>query len=557
MAQKYKSSKKAKHWLKISAWVFGLSVLLFVGLLGFTNWLQQKAERMVATESDGVYQLKLYGLEISPFIGSISLDSLSLVPDYERWEKLQKQNKKTARMLLDLQSSKVSVRGLDMLGILFGNEVDLNQIILEEPKLLMTTMRRDTTAQHKPFHERTPAILKNLHIGKINVNNAQLRYREQHKSDAYLFTVAAFKLTVDDFKLDSQSFHAQDRAYYSKRMKLKTGKASYLLPDGQYRVSADSLALDTKLQTLLAKQLALTPLVSIAHMAKAKGKAVTRTTLRVPVLRFEGLNYAAHSQDNSFIAEKLLLQNLKMEAFKDKQHYQDKGTKPLLHEMAQSVKTPFLVKKLELQNGYIRYAELVPKASERGYITFNAIQISGTNLSNMPAHMTAKTPAILYASSKIMGKAPLHFTLRLPLLSKNGYHRITGQIGATDPAILNPILSPTTFVRIESGHISRGDFAIELNRNKASGSLTIIYNNLDVELIKKGGGGKQGLGNEIISEIADWVAIKDSNPKNGKDPRVGDITVTRNTETSVFSYWKDCMASGFLSSMGLKQVAKK
>ncbi|RIJ41562.1 AsmA family protein [Pontibacter oryzae] len=557
MSQNNKSSKKAKHWLQISAWVFGISVFLFVGLLGFTNWIQNKVERMVAQQSDGVYDLKLYGLEISPFIGSMSVDSISLVPDYERWEMLQKQGNETARMLLDLQTGEVAVRGLDMISVLFGKKVDLDALILEKPKLLMTVMRRDTTAQHKPMHERASDMLKNLHIGKIDLNKAQLRYREQPKSDAYIFSVAELMLSVDDFKLDSQSFHAQDRAYYARRMKLKTGKASYLLPDGLYKASADSIMIDTKQQILLAKQVALTPIATIAQMAKAKGKATTRTTLNIPLIRFDGLSYTAHSQNNNFIAQKLLLQDLTMEAFKDKQHYKDKGTKQLIHEMAQSVKTPFRVEKLELKNGYIRYSELVPKAIERGHITFNFLQVSGSNISNMPKYMTLKTPAVIHASTKVMGKAPLQFTLRMPLLSNNGYHRIEGHIGETDPAILNPILSPTAFVRIESGHISRGDFDIKLTKDNATGEMKIIYSNLDVELLNKGSGGKQGLGKEIISEIADWVAIKDSNPKDGKDPRIGDITVNRNTQTSAFSYWKDCLASGFLSSMGLKQVAKK
>ncbi|MDX5438492.1 MAG: DUF748 domain-containing protein, partial [Pontibacter sp.] len=435
--------------------------------------------------------------------------------------------------------------------------INLNELSLQQPKLLITVMRRDTTEQNKPIHETVSDFMKGLHIGKIDVNNAWLRYREEQKTDAYLFAIRSFNLTVDDFRLDSQSFQAEERAYYAKQMRFAAAKATYQMPDGLYKIEADSLFMSTQEQALLAKQVSYTPLGSAANLSKAKGRAVTGTSIKVPLLRISGLDYQQHSLHNRFMARHVLLSEPSLDAFKDKQSSESKGRKPLPHEMVQNIKTPFHIDSVVVRQGYVRYTELVPKAEERGHITFNSLDATLTNLTNIPEQISIDNPAVIQASTLVMGKAPLSVTIRLPLLQENGYHTLRGNIGEANPEIQNSILVPTSFIRIESGHISRGEFSAELTNDRANGTMKVIYSNLSVEMLSKGSGGEQGLGMEILSEVVDWVAIKDSNPMEGEQVRIGNITVTRNAQKSVFNYWKNCLASGFISSMGLKSMAKK
>ncbi|WP_157593646.1 hypothetical protein [Pontibacter actiniarum] len=557
MSQRNNTNRKAKRWLTVGAWVFGLAVLLFVGLFFFTNWMQGKLERMVQEQSDGVYRLNLHGLEVSPFIGSVSVDSLSLQPDYERWQQLQQQGAKTAGTLLDLRAHAIQLQGVNLLGTLFGSNVDVEQLRLQDPKLLMTLMRKDTTEERKPLHETVKGFMQQLHIGKIAVDNANLRYRESPQTEGFLFSLKKFNLTVDDIKLDSQAYYAPDRAYYAKQMVLEASKAMYFLPGGKYRFMVDTLLVDANKQELLAKQLVLDPLFPLSEVGTAKGKPTSSHKFKAKLLRVEGIDVNAHALHNSYIAQRVLLEEPRLEVFEVQQKTLEKSKKPLPHDLAQRVKEAFLLDTVAIRSGYIRYAEKVPEAQTPGHITFASLNATFSNLTNMPEQTSIQNPTVLEASTRVMGKAQLHVTFRLPLLHKNGYHTLRGSFGETNPEMLNAILVPTSFVRVESGYISSGEFSAELTNDSANGKMTVIYSNLDVEMLTKGAGGKQGLGKEVISEVADWVAIKDSNPMNGEAPRVGNITVTRNPHSSMFSYWKDCLASGFLSSMGLKSKARK
>lgn len=512
---------------------------------------------MVAKQSNGVYKLQIHNLEISPFLGGASVDSLSLVPNYARWEALQKDTVKTPRMLLDLQTGPARIRGLNFFKALFKQEVAIENLDLEEPKLLMTVMRQDTTSQHKPMHQTAKGFLKGFRTDSIRVRNGGLRYREGAAQEQLIFLVERFDLDIHGFKLDSTSFHNSEKAYYASQYLLRANKAAYTFPDGTYRATLDSLNINTQEQTITGISLLLNPLRSNTELAKIKGKPVTSQTLKVAQLKMNKVNFSAHSQQNSFLVGAVWVREPEFSAFKDQTQQGPSEQKPLPHDMVQGIKTDFRIDTIEVQNGYVRYEELVPQASESGHITINGINATISNLTNIAGNISRKNPAVVQVSAKIMEQAPMQATIRLPLLDQNGYHTIEGSIGQCEPAVLNPILVPTSFVKIESGQISRGSFNATLNKTQAEGKMTVIYSNVEVEKVKKGTGGKQTLFTELISEIADITMIKDSNPMQGEQPRTGDITVTRNAEKSVFNYWKDCLASGFLSNLGLKQMAKK
>ena len=549
---------RAKHWLKIGAWLMGIALLLFVGLFIFTNWLQHKLEQSVQKQSKGVYRLAIFGFQVSPFAGTLSADSLSLVPDYSRWHALQSQHQEVSRTLLDLQTNTLQLRGINFFSILIGQDVKLSLVEVGQPHLLMTTMREDTTAQHKPFHETVTGIMHGLAVDKIDVNDARLEYRKSPGAAESIFSIQRFNLTIADFQLDSQSFQAQDRAYYANGVILAATNAAYLFSEGDYRLSTDSLYLNTERRSLLAKQLKLNPTSDPASLARRKGKAVSFTKLEVPEVSISGLNYPEHSRHSNFMAQHLLITNPQMSSFKDKQRFENKGRQPLPHELVQQMQTKFLLDSVEVLNGYFRYAELVPKAAERGHINVQNLNITLLNLSNIPQHMSDKKPAIAHVNGVLMGKVPVQLSVYMPLLNKNGYHRIEGKIASGNPEVLNAMVAPTAFVRFESGYVSRGSFEVELNEERATGKLHLLYSNFKIDLLSKGTGGEQSFGKEVLSKLANWLVIKQSNPDDkGEVPRVGNINVTRNPENSVFGYWKDCLLDGFMSIAGLAGRAEK
>ncbi|GAB3527041.1 hypothetical protein GCM10027443_02990 [Pontibacter brevis] len=498
--------------------------------------------------------MQLYGLQLSPFIGNVSVDSLSLMPDYERWEQLHSQNQDVQPMLLDVQSKSIDVVGVNYLAVLFGKDVDVDEVSIVQPELQMTVMREDTTSQQKPLHQSVPDKLKGLKIGHIRLDRGKISYRDGTKDNIKeVASIGQYHLTIDDVKLDSQSFQAQDRAYYANSILFEAAQGRFLTPDGLYRLTSDSLRLNTQGRMLEAKQVVLDPTTDAAGMARAKGESVSYMEIEVPVISFNGVDYPAHSRKGHFIARQLLIHDPSFYIFKDKKNFSNKTKTPLLHEMVQNMPTKFLLDSLKLKSGFIEYEEIVPEAAVRGRMTLENLNISMSNFSNMPEHISMENPAVAHVRGVVMGKVPANMTVRMPLLAENGYHTVHGEVASANPEILNPIIEPTAFMRIESGHISRGSVDLEFTNEQATGTMHLIYSNFEVELLSKGTGGEQSLGKEILSELANWIVIKESNPGDaGEEPRVGEVEVQRNEKKSMFSYWARGLIDGFKSIATIK-----
>ncbi|MDX5436991.1 MAG: CCDC28 family protein [Pontibacter sp.] len=556
---KRKENNKAKKWLIAGAIVIGISILLFVGLHVFTLWFQRKLETTVHEQSKGIYTLDLYGFETSPFVGAVSVDSLSLQPDYARWEELSSQGEEVPRSLLSFKSKAIELNRLSFYKMIFKRNVDLGSLRVEEPDLQVTATQKDTTSQHKPMHETASGLLKDLHIGKLRANKANFSYQEAIKDKQDVLALQNFDLTVEDFTLDSASFFNKEKAYYASNIELFAGSAYYNIPNDHYRLTTDSLSLSTREKTFSAYKINFKPTIGPSAMARAKGRATTYIKLDVPFAQITGVDYPEHSRSNNIFAQHILVSKPRLSAFKDKQHFSEGGSQPMPHDLARNAKGLFGIKTIEIRNGYGRYEELAPQANKTGLIYFSGFNSTMQNVTNVPGRMSRKNPAVVKARAMLMGKTPMQVTIRLPLLDKSGYHTLQGNIGSGGPQMLNPILVPTNFIKVDKGYVQSIRFDVTLNRRRATGTMRAIYKNLEIELLSTGAksGKDQGFGKKILSKVADWFLIENSNPdKKGEKPRIARISVTRKKERSVITYWKDCIAMGLMSSMGLEKMAE-
>ncbi|MEJ8802400.1 hypothetical protein [Pontibacter sp. H249] len=558
MKHKTVDKSKSKKWLITGSIIVGITILLFTGLYVFNFWLENKIESSVHKQSKGVYTLKLHGLETSPFVGLVSVDSLSLTPDYKRWEQLREQQQEVSRTLLDLKSKSISLNSLNFFNMLFRNNVTLESLVVQQPSMVMTVMMQDTTTTHKPMHETVKGLLRSMKVGKIDVDSATFKYKTRIGNDAELLHLKSFNLTVQDFQLDSASFNDDSRAYYAKRILVKAAGAEATVPEGHYHFTTDSLIVDTANNFLTAKKINMQPKTKNSDVARAKGRAVTSINLKISDVSVTGVDYAKHSRKNDVYIQHILINEPNLDAYKDKHNFKDKGVKPLPHDLVQQVKFKLNVDTVQVKNAYMRYEELSQGATETGHIFFSRLNGTVTNLTNIPSKISKSKPAVVSARALLMGKTEFQATARLPLLDKNAFHTLEGSLGSGNPEMLNPILVPTNFIKVDEGYVRQITFNATLNRNGAKGSMKALYSNLEIEVLSKGATSEedQSLGKEIISQAANWFLIKSSNPDDkGEKPRIGEINVTRNKQGSFITYWKDCIVSGLMASIGLEKMA--
>jgi hypothetical protein len=578
----------------ILGFVFLIVLAGVVGSRYMNPWLKSELESRVQEESQGLYTLRVHGLETSLLGGRVTVDSLQLIPDFELWQQRKHSSSsdsttksdstksksestadsantakadntgkaasakaetgKLPRTLVNLTTKDMVLSGINFVGLLRGEPLDLDRLRVQQPQMRITEMRQDTTDTHEPLHESVDGIMRQLKIKTIEIVDGSFLIRDGQEAKSNRIEVAGLQLNVKGMQLDSVAFRDEERAYYAQGIALETGKASFLLPDGSYRLQVTALKANTADGTLNLGNLELVPLLKNAALARRKGSAATTMRLKLPELNASGVNFKLHSRHNNLAANLVVLQSPSLSAYMDRKNFPVKGEKPLPHDFVQQLKTGMAIQRIEVKGMRIRYEELAPEATETGVITFESLFATITNVNNDKNRMSAKSPAVVDAKASINGDAPLAVTIRLNLLDPNGYHTIQGSAGPANPATLNPILEPTTFISIKEGSLQKSDFKMELTRHKATGNLNARYQNFRVDLLTKDDDKRQSLGKKVLSKVANKVVINSHNPKNGDELRPGTINVVRARNRSVFNYWKDCLVGGFRTAAGIEGV---
>lgn len=117
---------------------------------------------------------------------------------------------------------------------------------------------------------------------------------------------------------------------------------------------------------------------------------------------------------------------------------------------------------------------------------------------------------------------------------------------------------PISMVKVTSGNLKRFDFNVDANRYRAKGKMTLLYNDLKVNILKldedDGRLKKKGL----ISILANAFVIERNNPDEpGKVPRTANITFVRPVSYPFFKLaWKTLFA-GVKECAGVSEMDEK
>lgn len=173
--------------------------------------------------------------------------------------------------------------------------------------------------------------------------------------------------------------------------------------------------------------------------------------------------------------------------------------------------------------------------------------------------MSARNPAISQVSFKFKGDGnqkrtgTIKVTTRLNLLDPQCRHFMNGTFQNCNLQVFNSIMEPSKAISISSGKIQNGKFRMALTRNSAAGEMQLLYNDFKIKMLNADAK-SQSMGNKITSFLANAMVVKSENPEQGKPARTVAVTVTRRQSQSFVSYWRECLVTGIMTSVGIEKT---
>jgi hypothetical protein len=530
------------------------------------------AKSIVATagETDllmpnGDHRLKMNVISMGTRTREIKMKTIRLVPLYNTKELAQREKKNT--LFLSVELPQLILKNFDFSVYSHSGAIAIDSVLMDDLKVAafsdganlapkeVKPVSADTAAA-KPFYKTLGGPFLKMKVNCLRLRNADCSYKNDYKEKFNTAALRNFDLQVNKLQLDSTSFFNPDRVFYAAAITAKADSVDLLLENGFYRLQGRSVAANSTAKEIQITNLRLVPVYGPQEMAQRKKRSTAWMKLTMPAVLLKEVNFPAYSRSGKIGIGSVLIENAELISYNDKKNFKEvKEEKLFPQDLVQRLKVGLDIGNIEVRNMYVRFDEFNEKATRPGHIALQGIQATIRNITNDKSKMSARNPTVTRLKLSFKNQGTMQLTSRLNLLDPNCNHSFKGSFGKCDLQVFNSLLEPTFALRIKSGMVKNGRFNMKLNRHSASGDMLLLYDNFKIQLLRSDGK-SQSLGDRITSFFANAFVVKSQNPEDGNPPRRVAVNVTREGNQSFISYWRKCLQTGFMTSVGIEKAKK-
>ncbi|UXX80838.1 DUF748 domain-containing protein [Reichenbachiella carrageenanivorans] len=493
----------------------GLYLLVFFPLvfLGLFVLAQANLAKIIdARLSEQGLEVQSSGTTISLWSRSILLDSLRLShPSGSQ-----------------LFCTKLEITGIHLFDLMFKNGFSANTLAVDTLfiRLNMPTDSLDVMLKG------TAKPKKDYAFSRVRVGRGGIHYSNADQE------VLSLGFVINALQVDSKTGFGEGS--------VALNQLRYYLPEDGGMVTIDSLVLDLNKKQLGAKKLALTPVLDIPAFVKRFPYQKDRIDLQVASMTLEDLDLAGVFEGGGVKCERVKLDTVALEVFRDKQLKRAKQPdKPLFIDWLKASPLPVSVDTFVLTKASILYKEHYPPSNERAYVSFTQLHATAYRI-----YSESQLPIVLEAQAVVQHQGRLR--VRFDLSDRPEGSRVVGSLSGMELARFNTMSVPAVGMNISKGVLNRMTFDFHYNHKIVNGILDMDYEDLSIQLVDKETK-SQNIAQQVGSFMVNTFKVKSSNNRTQKSYNQGLIAYDREPEKSEISLWWKALLSGIKSSVGVEK----
>jgi hypothetical protein len=549
------------RWQKITLIVV-LSLLgltLIVGLFAnsyFAPKLAEKIKSQVLKSSDSLYRVDISNTDLHILRGTATLYDIKLSVDTAVYN-LKKKQGTAPTNLYELQVKRLVVSHMQLLTLYFKKKLNIGRITLNAPDVEVSyhpNQKPDTAKKDKrTLWQKISKSLELINVGEIYLNDVKLKYKDYTGPKVAVSELRKLNLKATNLLIDSATQKDTSRFLFCKDVRTELYNYSSKSADGLYTFKVRSVMLSTQTARLIVTGLNLQPVDHITFFNKVKDD---RFTLRIDSTVFSNFDYMNYQKNQDLDISKLTMYRGFFEVYSNYNgplQTTDRLVTFPHWAIRHAVKAKFNLDTLDLKNFSTTYKQLNKGPMKTGMIFFNRINARFLNLTNKQEHLKKNNIATANVSSYFMGKGKLNLSFNFNLSDVAYSYSYKGHLGPMDMSEVNPATMPLSLVKIKSGRVKSLDFNIHSTQKTSTGTVSFLYNNLQVDVLRKDYTKKS-----IITTLANAFILKHDNPDDGSNaPRSAKVAFIRPANFPFFKTVWQTILSGIKPCAGVGKAQEE
>ena len=550
---KNKSISKA---LKITGIVIGVLLLILAGVVIYLDMNAEKiAEDLLEkeyqdTEISRVYEIGYGNIRLSLFTGDLVIKDLEIKPRasfYEAGDSLRL----AFPLVFSVRVPRLSISGINENLSLQLEKVELEKISFSRPDITMIDhLTKSEKNRAKQMAKKATADtsaktqLKKIMLDHFILSKGKFTFVNRLKNRE-VFTAGQIDVDINGIELEPGHIVRALVTRTFQNAEIRVADIEYPVPNGFYEIRLGEVVNNSGERSIEIHDFELIPKYDKFDFGKEWGKQTDRMEVKLPLLRVEGLDTEKLAFDNAVIIDRILIEELYLNAFRNKNIPFDYSRYPDYPQQALAkLDMDLNVKKLEIKKSKVLYEEVQEGGHTPGQVPISDIYGTITNISNMPQVIRKSGPMRWDLQGKFFDAGLLKLNVNFTSDINAPDFTFNGTMSDMDMAAFNSMTEPAAHIRITEGEIDSLTFQADAGPDFSEGIILMKYQQLEIKPLGKNASDESNE-KSFLGAIANMVIHKNNPPSGGnKDAKHADIFFKRDVHKSIFNYLAKSLISG-------------
>lgn len=566
------ATPRKKHrvlkWILIS--LFILIVLAGVGFQIFiTRYLppmvKDRLTDVIVKGSDSLYRFDMGKFKVSFWGGSVHISDLRISIDSARYERLKQENNlPPITFLLNLQEA--NIEGVGVWSLILRKKINVDVISFRQANLDMARHFRhsvDLPQSGQPLWKAIQPDIRSIAVRLVRCDSLNVSYQNIDSASTFFWKFDRCNAKIYDILVDSVAAKDSSRLLFAKNLAISMNNMKMETPDGLYGLAAGALHYSSAARALDVTDFQFKPVVSELQFMRRFGYQHEIYKLKMPGIAIRNFDLPQWINFNRLSADSIHLDapviQVSMNRNIKPNPYSKKGKYP--QQLLQRAPFTIRVRELSANNATVTYDETNNVTGMTGHLAFPNVSGTIRNITNDTAWIERSEQCVAEVQGGVMKTGRLQARFIFNLKDPSGAFSVRSTITNLDAGQLQPLALAMTATDLQSFDLHRLEYAIDGNENGGTGSLRLLYDNMDI-LLNKVEDDKSLNKRGFLSFLANRLVIYKSNPQNGdEERRAQNIPTTRESTKSFFNFiWKTmytCAGEVVLRPIVLRKMEKK
>jgi hypothetical protein len=321
-------------------------------------------------------------------------------------------------------------------------------------------------------------------------------------------------------------------------------------PQLQYELHCELLRISVRDSEIVVNALELHPPVDDEQFFARSKFRKTRYHFAIPQCRFTGLaclellqgkNYRAHTAQIYDGSLSVLIN-------KDKPVISNSSSPRMPNVLLSSIKKSVQIDSIRIMNGRLIYGEIFGVGLKPAVLTFDSLQIMAEGIGNTP---DCGDTVVIRAHGILMNTGAMSLRMSMPVASQEFSFRYSGFLSRMNLSKFNPFIEIAEHKRFKTGSLQSAVFDVHVIAGSAKGNVRALYKDLKLVSINGSTGSESGVGNTIVSFIANNIKLRTTNMPDKLDSmKIGEVKYRRKSEEAFLEFAWFALRSGIGDVVG-------